>query len=135
MDNVKIYTDGANNKYGGGWAYIVVKNNVIIDEDYGKCSDTTNNRMELTAIIKALEYAYKTNVSATIVSDSQYCIYSINKNWKRKKNLDLWQAIDELINNVNVTFEWTKGHADTSSNDSIYNNRVDTLAVRGSQLL
>lgn len=124
----KIYTDGANNSNGGGWAYIVVIDDKIIEEDYGKVQDTTNNRMEMTAILKALEYANKNNISATIVSDSQYCIYSLTKNWKRKKNIDLWNQIDKLISDK-ITFEWTKGHADDK-----FNNRVDALAVRGSQL-
>lgn len=132
MSNIKAYTDGAYsaNRNLGGIGIVFVKDDKIIYE-YSKClENTTNNRCELYAVIKCLQAISKPIDSLTIISDSQYVIYSINKSWQRKKNKDLWLTFDKYYEQAktfccNIKFEWVKGHA---SNE--YNNRADILAVQ-----
>jgi ribonuclease HI len=95
---------------------------------------TTNNRMELMAVIKALEALKKPGMHLTIYSDSQYVVNSITKGWLKnwlatnfkggKKNKDLWIAYDKLARNHHVKCVWVKGHADNP-----LNNRCDELAT------
>jgi len=130
-----IYTDGAcsGNPGKGGWAAVVINetNEKIIS---GSENLTTNNRMELTAVIKALELTVTNNI--TVFTDSKYVKNGIENwinNWKKNgwktaskepvKNKDLWEALDQLNINKNIKWEWVKGH----SNDK-YNNLVDEKA-------
>ncbi len=130
-----IYTDGAcsGNPGKGGWAAVIINetNEKIIS---GSENLTTNNRMELTAVIKALELTITNNV--TVFTDSKYVkdgIESWINNWKKNgwktaskepvKNKDLWEVLDQLKENKNIKWEWVKGH----SNDK-YNNLVDEKA-------
>ena len=130
-----IYTDGAcsGNPGKGGWAAVVINetNEKIIS---GSENLTTNNRMELTAVIKALELTVTSNI--TVFTDSKYVKNGIEdwiNNWKKNgwktaskgpvKNKDLWEALDQLNVNNNIKWEWVKGH----SNDK-YNNLVDEKA-------
>ncbi|HEX6916260.1 MAG TPA: ribonuclease H, partial [Chitinophagaceae bacterium] len=95
---------------------------------------TTNNRMELLAVIRALEALTKKNIPLTIYTDSQYVVNAVEKgwlnNWVRtgfkggKKNKDLWLQYYELARQFRVRFVWVKGHADNP-----YNNRCDELAT------
>jgi ribonuclease HI len=98
--------------------------------------ETTNNRMELTGVISALEIL-KRPCEVALYTDSQYIVNAINngwlrswkqKGWRRKdgelKNPELWQRLDELLHTHSVTFNWVKGHAENK-----YNNRCDELAV------
>lgn len=134
-DDIVIYTDGAykSSTDQGGWAYVVMKNNIEIDYDFNGAKNTTNNRMEISGVLGALTWALLsvyTNIK--ICTDSQYVFGTIKRNWKRNKNLELWKKIDELLNklsNKNITFEWIKGH-----DGNIGNNRADELAVKGSNL-
>jgi ribonuclease HI len=137
MKQVIIYTDGAcsGNPGPGGWGAILIYNGTE-KELSGGAADTTNNRMELLAVISALE-ALKEPCAAAIFTDSQYIEQAINagwlkgwkaKGWKRKggelKNADLWQRLDALLQKHGVSFRWVRGHADDG-----YNNRCDALAV------
>lgn len=137
MKQVTIYTDGAcsGNPGPGGWGAILIYNGTE-KELSGGAADTTNNRMELLAVISALE-ALKEPCAAAIFTDSQYIERAINagwlkgwktKGWKRKggelKNADLWQRLDALLQTHGVSFSWVRGHADDD-----YNNRCDALAV------
>ncbi len=137
MKSVTIYTDGAcsGNPGPGGWGAIL-KYGDIEREISGGEKETTNNRMELLAVIKALE-ALKEPCKAALYTDSQYIVNAINKGWlkgwkvkgwKRKdgelKNPDLWQRLDKLISVHEVSFNWVKGHSDNE-----FNNRCDALAV------
>jgi ribonuclease HI len=122
--NVTIYTDGAcsGNPGPGGWAAIL-----ICGEDGKRISgyeeNTTNNRMELLAAIKGLaELNCSCNVE--LISDSQYLVNTINKGWKRNKNLDLWEQLDYYNSIHTVTYTWVKGHASNK-----YNAECDKLAV------
>ena len=138
MKKIMMYTDGAcsGNPGAGGYGCILVYNGKekIISGGEG---DTTNNRMELTAVIKGLE-ALKEPCSVTVTSDSKYVIDSVKlgwvygwkkKGWKKSDgkpalNVDLWEQLLPLLERHDVTFEWIKGH-----NGHPYNERCDTLAV------
>jgi len=131
---ISIYTDGAcsnNQDYEnsiGGWAFITVReSDKKTDGNSGKVLKTTNNRMEIIAIIKALKfvYIYKDIEEFVVYSDSQYAIETLNGNYKIKKNKDLWDVLLPLAKEFqNIRFEKIKGHA---NND--YNNLVDMWAV------
>ena len=141
MKKVIIYTDGAcsGNPGPGGWAAILKYGENEKELSGGEIS-TTNNRMELGAVIYALE-ALKQRCDVEVYTDSQYVANALNlgwleswksKGWKRKggevKNLDLWKVLSDLLEKHNVTFNWVKGHADNE-----YNNRCDELAVEESK--
>ena len=122
---IHIYTDGSclGNPGPGGWgAVIVEKNNTI--EICGKEIDTTNNRMEISAVIMGLEYT-KEYQRIKIFSDSQYVINTMTKNWKRKANIDLWEKLDELVSKREVLWEWVRGHE-----GNFYNEKAHNLAYK-----
>lgn len=138
MKNIEIYTDGAcsGNPGKGGWgAVLVYKNNE--KEISGSEKETTNNRMELTAVIMALK-ALKEPCNVKLTTDSKYVCNAINKGWvyswkskgwkkadkKPALNVDLWEQLLELLEIHNVDFNWVKGH-----NGHQYNERCDELAV------
>ena len=136
MKDVTIYTDGAcsGNPGPGGWA-AVLRYGAAEKELAGGERDTTNNRMELTAVIRALE-ALKEPCAVTVYTDSQYISRAMTEGWLKKwkaagftkkgglKNAELWRALDGLLQKHEVSFQWVKGHADNA-----YNNRCDALAV------
>ncbi len=119
-----IYTDGAcsGNPGPGGWSAVI--NSVVGDllTLSGNEKHTTNNRMELTAVIKALEGVPK-DATINLYSDSQYVVYTVTKGWKRSKNLDLWLALEPLLKSRTITWFWIKGH-----NGNSFNEIADTLA-------
>lgn len=136
---VKIYTDGAcsGNPGPGGWGAILMYGDAIKEINGGE-KETTNNRMELTATIRALE-ALKKSSEVHIYTDSMYVKDGINewiKKWKvngwknanRKpvKNSDLWMELDELIAKHQVKWHWVKGHSGHPENE-----RADELARIG----
>lgn len=138
MKKVDIYTDGAcsGNPGKGGWGAVLVYKNME-KELSGGSADTTNNRMELTAVIEALRQL-KEPCTVSLTTDSKYVcdavtkgwVYSWQKNgWKKadKKpalNVDLWEDLLPLLDKHDVTFNWVKGH-----NGHPYNERCDKLAV------
>lgn len=128
---IKIYCDGAcsPNTGIGGIGIVVTKNNEIIDEYFDQFLDTTNNRMEILAVITALKL-YPDEKEITIVSDSQLVINCALNLWKKNKNLDLWVEYEKCSKDKTISFEWIKGH----SND-LFNSRADELAVRAKQLI
>jgi len=124
----QIYTDGSciPNPGPGGWAFVVLTNP---DDDEptewhisGGSKKSTNNRMEMTAVIEALDFLPDEN-HFLIISDSQYVIKGANGTNKRKKNLDLWELYDKASTGKIVEWKWVKGH----SGDE-YNEIVDRLA-------
>ena len=122
---IDIYIDGSclGNPGPGGWgAVIVEKNNTI--EICGKEIDSTNNRMEISAVIMCLEYT-KEYQRIKIFSDSQYVINTMTKNWKRKANIDLWEKLDELVSKREVLWEWVRGHE-----GNFYNEKAHNLAYK-----
>ena len=130
---IKLYTDGAcsPNPGLGGWAaYFIYNNQKYVT--YGYEENSTNNRMELTAVIEGLRLIYSTLKKLNIVdymvhvySDSQYVVNTINSGWKRNANKDLWDAIDGAIVLMGIDFIWVKGHASNPGN-----NECDKLAVK-----
>jgi ribonuclease HI len=136
---IDIYTDGAckGNPGVGGWG-VLLKSGPHLKELYGGEAHTTNNRMELTAVIRALE-ALKRNARVRIHTDSQYVQKGISAwihDWKRRnwrtadkkpvKNTDLWRRLDELVANHEIEWIWVKGHAGHPENE-----RADQLANLG----
>jgi len=136
MGNITVYTDGSciGNPGPGGWAAIIrIDNKEVILK--GAQTDTTNNRMEMRAIIEAVKWFSKNITDGTVYlySDSSLVINSIKKGWKRKANLDLWEEFDDAVGalkNTIINWNWVKGHADNE-----FNNRVDVLAVSESKKL
>jgi len=139
MKAVIIYTDGAcrGNPGPGGWGAIL-KYGGKEKELWGGESETTNNRMELMAAIKALE-ALKQGCSIELHTDSTYVLKGITEwleGWKAKgwktaskkpvKNVDLWQRLDEEIQRHKIEWKWVKGHSGDLGNDT-----ADALANRG----
>jgi ribonuclease HI len=135
-NEVKIFTDGAcrGNPGPGGWG-VLLKYNSTEKELRGAEPQTTNNRMELTAAIMALE-ALKRPCKITLTTDSQYVKHGITewlKDWKLRgwktankkqvKNVDLWQRLDAAVAQHDINWEWVKGHSGHLEND-----RVDQLA-------
>jgi len=123
-EEIHIYTDGAckGNPGPGGWAAIVRRNGQ--DAELAGHEDvTTNNRMEVLAAIKGLEAAPERS-AITLFSDSQYLVNTMTKGWKRKANVDLWDRLDVLVGQRNVTWEWVRGHAGHPENE-----RADKLAT------
>lgn len=138
MKTVTIYTDGAcsGNPGPGGWGALLCYNGVE-KELSGGAAQTTNNRMELTGVISALQ-ALKEPCIVELYSDSKYVIDALEKGWAvswRKKgwiksdkkpalNSDLWEILLELTEKHQLHYHWVKGHAENE-----YNNRCDALAV------
>lgn len=139
MNEVEIYTDGAcrGNPGPGGWGVILIAGKHR-KELYGGESDTTNNRMELMAVIEALR-ALKRSCRIILHTDSQYVKKGITEwihDWKRRgwktaakkpvKNADLWEILDEAQSPHDIEWRWVKGHAGHPENE-----RADELANLG----
>jgi ribonuclease HI len=132
---LKIYTDGgcSGNPGPGGWAYVMTNNTGIIAEKWGAEKNTTNNRMELSAVIAALEALPSLALSpgkVTVYTDSQYVQKGITQwihSWKQNswmtsgkkpvKNKDLWQRLDKLSGSFPLAWMWVKGHAGDELNE------------------
>lgn len=128
MNKFTIYTDGScdNIIYPnyGGWAYLILEDGNIIEQRSGSDIHTTNNRMEMTAILESLlELPYESEVE--IITDSQYCIGSFSNKFKSKLNLDLINQYRSIVKekNLDVSFKWVRGHTGDK-----YNSIVDKLA-------
>ncbi len=140
MTATTIYTDGSchGNPGPGGWAALILQG----DEEYvlsGSESDSTNNRMELTAALEALR-SLKAGSQVRLYTDSEYLRRGVDewmdgwraRNWKRKggqlANVDLWKALDKAMQKHEIDWHWVKGHAGNR-----YNQRVDYLARQAMQ--
>lgn len=139
LKEVKLYTDGAcsGNPGPGGYGAILIYNGVE-KEISGAEKETTNNKMEIMAVLEGLKML-KEPCSVTIYSDSAYVVNSINQgwiygwkknNWRKKdksvvKNIELWEEMLRLMSVHKVKFIKVKGHSDNE-----YNNRCDNLAVK-----
>jgi len=139
MSTVEIFTDGAcrGNPGPGGWGAIL-RYNGHEKELYGAERDTTNNRMELMAAIRALE-SLKRGCKVSLTTDSEYLRKGITEwleQWKSRgwrtaakkpvKNVDLWQRLEQAIEEHDVDWHWVKGHSGHDENE-----RADQLANRG----
>lgn len=139
MKTVTIYTDGAcsGNPGPGGWGAILMYGGYKKEMSGGE-AQTTNNRMELTGVIRALE-ALKEPCAVELWSDSKYVIDALQKGWavgwrargwkkadkKPALNIDLWERLLELAQTHELHYHWVKGHAENE-----HNNRCDELAVK-----
>ena len=139
---VIIYTDGAckGNPGRGGWGAVLSYNGTERELSGGEIN-TTNNRMEMTAVIRALQQLKKPNCSIDIYTDSQYVIRGINewlpawrkKNFRKKDgkpvlNVDLWQQLEEAAAQHKIQWHWVRGH-----NGNPGNERADTLAQQAAE--
>ncbi|MCZ6694153.1 MAG: ribonuclease HI [Bacteroidetes bacterium] len=135
---ITIYTDGASkgNPGPGGFGIVLIsgKHRKEISGGYRK---TTNNRMELLAVIAGLETLKKDGINVLVYSDSKYVVDAIEKGWvhkwlkkgfKGKKNEDLWRRFLKIYPKHKVQFKWVKGHAGNSENE-----RCDQLAVQAAE--
>ncbi len=127
MKSLIIYTDGSclGNPGPGGWGAIIKdgqKETVLSGGEDG----TTNNRMEMMAVIEALKWVseHDKDREIQVYSDSSLIINTLNDDWKRKTNGDLWAALDEARAELKIEWNWVKGHAGTPLNE-----RCDQLAV------
>ncbi|MCP4398545.1 MAG: ribonuclease HI [bacterium] len=139
MKQISIYTDGAcsNNPYGNGGYGTIIVDGEEQREISGGFQHTTNNRMEMFAVLAGLE-SLEEACEVTLYSDSQYIVNSINKgwvyrwkanNWMRNKkdpalNVDLWKRMLAICEKHNVIFQWVRGHSGHPENE-----RCDQLAV------
>ena len=139
MKSIKIYTDGAcrGNPGIGGWGAIIQFQNNS-KELFGGRAETTNNQMEMQAVIEGLK-ALKEPCRIILYTDSKYVMDGITtrihgwkkNNWKTAskkpvKNMELWQELDQLVNQHEITWKWVKGHAGIPGNE-----RADELANKG----
>jgi ribonuclease HI len=144
---IEIYTDGAcrGNPGPGGWA-VLLKKGEREREISGAETLTTNNRMELTAVIRALE-ALKRRVQANLYTDSEYVRRGVLEwmpEWKSRgwltaarkpvKNRDLWEQLDRLVAGHDIDWHWVRGHSGVAGNervDRLANAAIDTLSRQG----
>ena len=139
MNKVDIYTDGAciGNPGPGGWAFVIKYSNGETKEFSGSEKYTTNNKMELTAAIKAIKY-FKKKTIINIYTDSKYLKDGITvwiKKWelngwktsnkKKVKNSDLWKLLEKKTHNHEIHWVWIKGH-----DENILNEKADMLAKK-----
>lgn len=135
MNSISMYTDGASrgNPGPGGYGILLIWGDYRREFSQGYRL-TTNNRMELMAVIKGLEAIRKNTLPVVVYSDSKYVVDAVEKGWLNKwirthfkggkKNSDLWIRYYELSRQFNIRFVWVKGHASNP-----YNNRCDELAT------
>lgn len=118
LQHFQIYTDGSckGNPGPGGWAAIIFSGCNIIKQLSGGSQNTTNNKMEITAVIEGLK-SIDPRADIDIFSDSSYVINSMTKNWKRNVNQDLWKALDSEAAKHQLTWYWVKGHSGDPGNE------------------
>jgi len=145
LKTIEIYTDGAcrGNPGPGGWGALLIAGKRT-KTMHGGDPETTNNRMELTAAIEALN-ALKGRREVVLHTDSKYVMDGINEwmpNWKKRgwktaarkpvKNKDLWQALDEAVGRHDIEWKWVKGHDGNEGNemaDALANRGIDELRL------
>lgn len=137
-----LITDGAysSTRDQGGLAFVFLRDSRLILEYSKGVFHTTNNKMELGAIILGLRAIKSPIGSLEIVTDSQYCIGCAIKGWKRNKNRELWKEFDREYTRVsslcsNIIFTHVKGHQAITDEYSKWNDYVDRLAVNASKAL
>ena len=135
MQDIVMYTDGSSrgNPGRGGYGVVLISDKLKKELSQGYRL-TTNNRMELMAVIAGLQAMKKEKLNITVYSDSQYVVKAVKEGWlnkwmatnfaKGKKNKDLWVKFYDLSLKQNLKFVWVKGHA-----ENMYNNRCDELAT------
>lgn len=140
-----VFTDGAcePNPGPGGWAFVAIENGKPIHSEKGFESITTNNRMEMQAVIAALRWMQANNLpNASLHTDSQYCAKGANEwrhGWKRKAwtrgealipNADLWQAMSAILDAFPISLHWVRGHSGIVGNEQADRLAVEALKMR-----
>lgn len=128
MEKIKIYADGAcrgnqfeENKGGYGVVLLYKEHKKELKDAF---KNVTNNQMEILSVIEGLKALKQYDIPVEIYSDSQYVVNTVNLNWKKNANQDLWEELYNYIGKVkDIKFIKVKGHS-----DNIYNNRADQLA-------
>ncbi len=142
MADITIYTDGSSmgNPGPGGYGVVLLCGQYRKELSEGFAT-TTNNRMELLAVIVGLEALKNPNCNVTIYSDSKYVVDAVEKKWvfgwekvgfKKKKNPDLWMRFLKIYRQHHVTFRWVKGHAGNPENERC--DQLATTAASGQNL-
>jgi len=128
----KIYTDGSclGNPGVGGWGAVIIYPDGSERELSGEEKDTTNNRMEIQAVIRGLsELPLGTFVE--VLSDSEYVVNTMTKGWKKKANKDLWHELNNVISKMgDIKWTWVRGHSGNH-----YNEQADCLARSAAELV
>lgn len=137
MEKIIIYSDGGcdPNPGAGGWGYVLIHEDKETEEAFGGDTDTTNNKMELTAVIKALD-SLQDRCTVKVFSDSKYVVNGINhwlQNWMKSnfkngsiKNQELWRSIWDYKDTHDLYAYWVRGHSGV-----LMNERADQLATKG----
>ncbi len=125
-----VYTDGSclGNPGPGGWAAVIVSENLKWTIQGGE-PDTTNNRMEVLAVINGLS-DLKKGSEVVVYSDSRYLINTMTLGWKRRSNNDLWKRLDVVVEDLNVSWKWVKGHSGVTENEE-----ANSLAIEQASIL
>lgn len=130
---ISIYCDGAysSSRDMGGWAFVALNGEEKIKSAFFPVPNTTNNRMEIQAVIEACEWCKAYNIlEFTVYSDSMYVIGTMSMGWKRNKNNDLWELMDEVVKDLKVHWKHVKGHEGNK-----YNELCDALAVQATFII
>ena len=115
----------------GGWAFVALNGEEKIKSAFFPIPNTTNNRMEIQAVLEACEWCKANNITEFIVySDSMYVIGTMSMGWKRNKNNDLWEQMDEVVKDLKVHWKHVKGHEGNK-----YNELCDALAVQATFII
>jgi ribonuclease HI len=134
-DRFIIYTDGAHKNQWGSWAFIVLQNNKVIHEASARCKKTDSLRMEIQAVLEALNYlSRELHTDLEIHTDCKILIENIKflnqwqmYDWRKQNgalipNVDLYQQLHNLIKNINIHWKWVRAHS-----QNLYNERCDEL--------
>lgn len=128
-----IYCDGAysSSRDMGGWAFVALNGEEKIKSAFFPVPNTTNNRMEIQAVLEACEWCKAYNIlEFTVYSDSMYVIGTMSMGWKRNKNNDLWDQMDEVVKDLKIHWKHVKGHEGNK-----YNELCDALAVQATFII
>lgn len=129
---IEIYADGAysSSRDLGGWAFVVLGNEEKIHSSFYSVPNTTNNRMEIQAVLEACLWCREYKIKEfTLCLDSMYVIGTMTSGWKRNKNNDLWELMDEAVKDLKIHWKHVKGHKGNK-----YNELCDALAVEASHI-
>lgn len=130
---IKVYCDGAysSSRDQGGWAFVVLKDDIKIHHSFLPEKNTTNNRMEIQASLEACLWCKNNGYSdITVITDSMYVIGAISLGNKRNKNVELLAELDKAVEGMTIKWEHVKGHSKNK-----YNDLCDILAVEASHVV